>query len=278
MPITSVRLSGHQICDYIWVLNRALNSDETSLVADNHNEPQWTVDTALLNSFNESLLAGTLSSGVSAPTAWKVYRQEVGSENFVPAANLADGATSFIDYNVRNKKEYVYRLFAETTSYITAPLESDAVVTNWATWSLFDVVETDVRNAYKVDSIFTFAYDTNGGQISNNMQAGVYPNFTRYAKVHQAKTNYFSGTLQSLLGYTTTVTDEYVDDADFEVLLNNFTTNGRKKFLKDPKGLIWEVAITSFNIARREKLVQMPTDIQIGWMVVGSADGLILTN
>jgi len=278
MPFTSVRLSGHQICDYIWILNRTMTSDEIAFVSDNHNEPTWTVDTILLNSFNESLLAGTLSNGSSAPTAWKVYRQEVGSDTLVLAANLTDGATSFIDYNVRNNRQYLYRLFAETTSYITAPLVSDTVSTNWATWSLFDVDETSIKNAYKLNSVFVFAYDTAGGSLSNNMQAEVYNNFTRYAKVHQAKTNYYSGTLQSLLGYTSALTDDYIDDVDLETALNDFTTNGRRKFIKDVKGHIWEVAITSFSVTPREKLIQLPCDIQMGWMAVGSADGLILTN
>lgn len=278
MPIDSVRLSGHQICDYIWILNRPMNASENLQIANNTFEPSWTVDTVLLNSFNESLLAGTLSNGTSAPAAWKVYKQEGNNGTLVLAAHLTDGATSFVDYNVRNNQQYIYKLFAETTSYITTPLESEPLTTNWSSWCLFDVDATVDANTYKLHSVFKFAYDVNGGSMSNNMQVGVYNNFTRYPKVHQAQTNYYSGMLQSLLGYTDPTTDEYLEGADLETTLNNFTTNTRMKFLKDVKGHIWKVAITSFSVAPREKLIEMPSDIQIGWTVIGSADDLILTN
>jgi hypothetical protein len=172
----------------------------------------------------------------------------------------------------------LYELFAETTNYITAPIVSDTIETNWATWSLFDVDETDIKNAYKLNSVYVFEYDVTGGPMSNNIQAGIYNNFTRYAKVHQAQTNYYSGTLQSLLGYTVLGTDEYIDNVDIELALNEFTTNGRKKFIKDVDGHIMEVSLTSFSVAPREHLIQRPRDVQIGWMAVGSADGLILTN
>lgn len=278
MSINTVRLSGHQICDYCWVLNRALNSSEIAIVSDYKNEPQWSVDTALLNVYSETLLAGTLSSGASAPTAWKIYKQEVGSSTLVPAANLTDSATSLIDYNVQNKKQYIYYHFAETTSYITAPMVSEPITTDWKTWCLFDVDTTEIRNAYTLHSAFTFAYDLSGGQMPNNMQVATFNNFTPYPKIQVAPSNFYSGTLQSLMGITDPDTDEYSDGIELEAAIKAFTTSTRKKFLKDIYGHIWEVAITSYAVSVRENLIQMPCDVQIGWVECGSADGLILTN
>lgn len=277
MPLTSIRLSGYQICDYYWVLNRQFTSEETSNISDINYEPNWSLDTEFLATFFETLRAGSLSSGDSAATAWRVYRQEVGTSTYVLAATMDSTTQSIVDYNVKNNTQYIYRLYAETTDYITAPLVSDPISTDWLTWCLFDVVPSDDNESFVLNQAFTFAIDINSGGMSNNIQSSTFNNFTPYPKVQVSSNNHYSGTLQSMLGNIDCTTNVY-DEGGLtkENALKLFTTNGNRKFLKDIRGHIWEVSITSFTVTPRDQYPNLPYDVQIGWVEIGSADGLQL--
>lgn len=278
MGINLVRLAGHQICDYCWALSRPLNGSEVESVSDYHFEPEWTLDTEFLVTFNESLLAGSLTIGGSTPAIWKVYRKEAGKDALVLAAVLNDGSKSFVDYNVRNNKEYSYQWYAVASSYITAPLSTDTIKTNWYQWCLFSVDEANAEGQHKLDEMFLFALDTKGGQMPNNVQSSTNLNFTRYPKIHKAQSNYYSGTLQSLLGEVACATGDYTELEDLEAALKEFSTNNKQKFLKDIKGHIWEIEITSFAVTPREGYGGLPYDITLGWVEIGSADNLLITN
>lgn len=278
MPINTVKLSGYQICDYIWALNRPLNDEEREFVSDYANEPSWSIDTELLVTFNRTLMAGNMTNAAQSPTSWRVYRQRVGDENMVLAAIVDNNTQIVIDYNIKNNETYIYRLFASTASYITAPIISDPVSTNWKTWSIFDVDEGE-DDTYHLSQYFVFGLDINSGQMTNNIQTQIYNNFTPYPKIHKATTNYYSGTLSSMLGKFDCETGDYTDDtADFESALKAFSTNGKRKFLKDIKGHIWEVEITSLGFTPRDGYKGQPYDISLGWAEIASADGLLLTN
>lgn len=278
MPINTVRISGYQICDYIWALSRNFNQDEIDFIADYVNEPSWTIDTALLVTFNRTLMAGNMTNASSAPTSWRVYRQRVGDDNMVLAAIADNNTQKLIDYNVRNNETYIYRLFAMSASYITAPIVSEPIQTDWRTWCVFDVDE-DSDGTMHLSQCFVFGLDINSGQMVNNIQASAYNNFTPYPKIHKAPTNYYSGTLTSMLGKFDCDKGDYAeDDSDHEGALKLFSTNGKRKFLKDVKGHIWEIEITSLGFTPRDNTALLPYDISLGWAEIASADGLLLNN
>ena len=279
MAIDTIIISGAQICDYLWVLNRKLNASEIAFVNDYANEPEWTIDTELLVTFNESLMAGNITTATSTPTSWEIYRQQVGDDNLVLAANVDENTKSFIDYNVCNNSKYIYKLFATTSSYITAPITSKQIATEWQTWSLFDVDPTDTDGTFTLHEIFLFGVDLVGGQMPNNIQVAQYTNFTEFPKVHKAASNFYSGALTALLGQIDCDTGEYSEDGySKEAALKKFSTNPRRKFLKDIRGHIWEVEITSLAFTTRDGYIGQPYDVQIGWLEKASADDLIITN
>ena len=278
MPINTVKLSGYQICDYIWALNRQLNEKEREFVSDYANEPSWTIDTELLVTFNSTLMAGNMTNAAAAPVEWKIYRQRVGDDNMVLAAIIDNKSQMVIDYNVRNNETYIYRLFASTASYITAPIISEPIPTKWQTWSIFDVNEGE-NDTYHLSQCFVFGLDINSGQMVNNIQTGIYNNFTPYPKIHKAPTNYYSGMLTSMLGKFDCNTGDFAEGGvDFEAALKLFSTNGKRKFLKDIKGHIWEVEITSLGFTPRDGYAKLPYDVALGWAEIAPADGLLLTN
>ena len=279
MAFDMVRISGKQLCNYIWCVNSPLNSSDENKLRDLNYEPSWTFPTELLVTFNDSLLAGNITSGESGLSNWKIYRQRLSDNKLELAAIIDKGETSFIDYVVQNKSEYKYSLFAEVESYITAPIESGKVTTNWDGWCLFSADNTEYQNELKFHEGFVFTINVNSDQINNNLVVGSYNNFTPYPKIQKSKTNYYSGILSSILAYIDCSDSEMHEDFTAEDRLKRFSTDPRRKFLRDYKGHLWEVEITSpIGIQPHQGTEEFPYDIQIGWTEIGSHEGVMITN
>lgn len=278
MGINLVRISGKVICDYIWCTNRALTQDEHKFVSDPHNEPPWTKETALLVTFNESLLAGNITNGAASPIM-RIYRSDI-QKGTMDLAAVTDGiATSVVDYNVVNNKDYEYILFAESegAGAITLPITSPTVKTSWRNYCLFDVDSTTEDNRYKIHECFLFEFNMSSGTISNNLIVSKYDNFTRYPKFVKSIANYYSSTLTGLIGHL----DEYGvyhDSSEMLDALSAFTASTRKKYLKDYKGHIWQVEISA---PMQETAWDNyggidPYEVSIPWTECGSTKGVII--
>lgn len=277
MAINSIRISGKVVCDYIWYLNRKLTTQEKEFVSDRKNEPSWNLDTGILVTFNESLLAGNVTNGSNVPTTWRIYRRDVKDGSMTLASVTDSSSTSVTDYNVVNGKTYEYILFAETEGFITLPIESESVNTEWTNFCLFDVDSTDIPNKYKMHECFLFEYNVDGGSMSNNLIATKLDNFTQYPKFVRAQANYYSSTLTGLLGHIGS-DGEYYDSADMLDALSAFTASPRRKFLKDRRGHVWQVEISApmtetqwSNFGGKD-----PYNVSIPWTQTGSTDGIML--
>lgn len=279
MGFDYVRISGPQLCNYIWALKRPATSDENSLASNHLQEPVWTPDTELLVTFNHSLLAGNITSGESAVNSWKIYRR-AGDEGKWELAAVVDGSTtSIIDYAVKNHTTYRYSFAAESESYITAPIESDPISTSWNNWCLFSADSTDNADNLVFHEGFIFEANVSGDAMNNNLSIGTFPNFTRYSKIHKARTNHYSSSLGALLGYLNCDTAKIEDTLDIEGRLKEFSTDPRRKFLRDYKGHLWEVEISSpFSVQPYHGTHHLPYEGQIGWTEIGNADGVQITN
>lgn len=243
MALNSIRISGKIVCDYIWCVNRELTPDERKTISNPENEPKWTMDTGLLVTFNDTLLAGNITEGTSAPIM-HVYRRDVATGSMDLAA-VTDGVqTAITDYNVVNNKEYEYVLFAETDGAIASPITSPPIKTSWENYCLFDADETEVEGRFKMHDCFLFDHNINSGTMSNNLSVAKFDNFTRYPKFMKSKANYYSSTLTGLLGHLDK-DGNYFDSAEMLDALCEFTASTRRKFLKDTKGHILCVEISA---------------------------------
>lgn len=277
MGIDTVRISGKLVCDYIWFLRRQLNEEEREFISNCDNEPDWTMDTELLVTFNKSLLAGNITNGSSVPTNWVIYRRDT-SDGSMQLASITDtNQTSIYDYNVVNGKEYEYILFASSSGYITTPIMSDKVKTEWSNYCLFDVTETDIENKFMMHDCYMFDLNIEPESVSNNLLASKLDNFTRYPKFIKSPSNHYSGTLTGLLGYIGE-DGEYHDSPEMLDAFMEFSVSPRRKFLKDRRGHIYEVEISGAvtestwgNFGGRE-----PYQISIPWTQVGNTKELMI--
>lgn len=275
MNYNTLRISGELVCDYIWYVNDKLSYDDEKLISDISYEPSWSKNTALLVKFNDSLMAGNIDDGDTPPTQWKIYRKEVNDDTLKPVTVINEESVQIVDYNITNNRTYVYSIVAATSEYITGAILSKPISTNWLNWSLFSVDETDTKNEFTIRDIFNFEYNISPSQLSNNISATKYNNFTKFPKIIKGNSNYYSGSLQCLLGYYDCTKNEYIDSADMLDYLSNFTTDGRRKFLKDIYGHIWEVEITdALSATANHHVGGSYYDIKVGWTQVGDTEGL----
>jgi hypothetical protein len=193
--------------------------------------------------------------------------------------NVNGSETNFIDYVVKNHKTYEYYYYAVTENIVGTAIHSDRIVTNWTNWCLFSVDTTDYPNAYIMHEAIVLDIDIVNSPMQNNTQVQVMHNFTKYPKYHEAPFNYYSGTISALIGHVDCATGKYTDSIDLEERIKAMSTDGRRKFLKDRKGHLWEVQInapTSMQV--RDTFIDQPYDTTLSWSEIGDASGLMITN
>ena len=270
----SISTSGDVLMRYIWIEDRAITDEEISSLSDLNKLPVWDNETLMLAVFNENLLAGSITSDVPV-TGWIVYSIEDDSSFLKPVLSVGATVNSFIDYAARNQTGIIYYVFPVFGETIGSSAPSNMVVPNWWDWSLIvcDAVDDDT---YYQSKTYRFDLDVSSGSMSNNTTFNELQNFTRYAKVQNSSSNYWSGTLSAFVG---NCGNKYKDTVEQMDELRALATDNRDKFLKDRKGNMWKVRLNS---AVSEKItdeyIEQAVVVTLGWMEVGDASRSIITN
>lgn len=270
----SISTSGDVLMRYIWIEDRAITEEEVSNLSDLNKLPVWDNETLMLAIFNENLLAGSITSDVPL-TGWIVYSIEDGSSFLKPVLSVGATVNSFIDYAARNQTGIIYYVFPVFGETIGSSAPSNMVVPNWWDWSLIvcDVVDNDT---YYQSKTYRFDLDVSSGSMSNNTTFNELQNFTKYAKVQNSSSNYWSGTLSAFIGNCGIT---YKDTVERMEELKSLTTDNRDKFLKDRKGNFWKVRLNSAVSEKiSDEFVEQAVVVTLGWMEVGDASHSVITN
>lgn len=270
----SISTSGDVLMRYIWIEDRAITEEEVSNLSDLNKLPVWDNETLMLAVFNENLLAGSIASDVPL-TGWIVYSIEDGSSFLKPVLSVGATVNSFIDYAARNQTGIIYYVFPVFGETIGSSASSNMVVPNWWDWSLIvcDVVDNDT---YYQSKTYRFDLDVSSGSMSNNTTFNELQNFTKYAKVQNSPSNYWSGTLSAFVGNCGKTYKDTVDQMDE---LRSLATDGKDKFLKDRKGNFWKVRLNSAVSEKiSDEFVEQAVVVTLGWMEVGDASHSVITN
>lgn len=281
MSFKEVKINSNQICDYL-VSNRE-NVNVNSLTY----EPSWTNTIDFMCLFNGNMNAGN-DITLPDPDKITIYKRKDGEAYIHKVGTVGFGETSFRDYNTKNDSDYYYQIYAEyvDTEAVT-PFKTSTIHTNWDNWVLIsgDVEKVnildkedevvDVEKQLIVDKVFLFSLDANGDSLNANINSQMISNFTRYPKYQKSKQNFYTGVLTSLLGYEDK-TGEYVDTVRMLEELRECITDGKRKFIKDLRGHLWEVSLTSFSASTRSAYIQNPYDVQIGFTEIANVDDLIM--
>lgn len=287
MAYNEVKLHGGQICDYLYIQDGELDSNEFFYVNDQPSE--WGDTTALLATFEDAdnpLKAGN-SDIVGLIDNYEVYRKR----DVEPYAKYVgtikksenDVVPTMIDYGVKNGMSYSYYLYpsveASKSGTKLSPVVTDVSKVDGDFWSLFIVDESDEPNVFYLDKMFKFEFNLQESDIKNNAQISIMQNFTKYPTIQHGSSNYWSGTLSSLCGVIDVIDNDYVQDTDMISELKAISSDIRKKFLKDIDGNLWEVDVSEpISIATDTMTLQRIKTVSISWVEVGDAENISIIN
>lgn len=270
----AIEISGIADFRYIWIKENALTQQEYESLLDVDAVPVWDDTTLMLALFQDNLRAGNIESAVPV-TGWIIYSVENGSSFLKPIRTVEAGTNTFVDYSVKNDTGVVYYVFPVFSDKIGAAASSNMVVPNWWDWFLIVCDRTGDDSYYHLKT-YRFDLDVSSGSMANNTSFNELQNFTKYAKVQNSFSNYWSGTLSAYIG---NCGNSYEDTVAQMEELKSLSTDGKDKFLKDRKGNFWKVRLNSAVSQKiNDEYVEQAVVVTLGWMEIGDASNSVVTN
>lgn len=236
-------------------------------------EPEWDFETELLATFDNDLNAGNIKA-TGQLVRWMVYRNSSISSQLIHIFDTEPLVSSLIDYGACNQTTYTYYVYPVYDTGIGAPIQSNSILTDWWSWVLLVCSDMNVANTYSMTKSYVFDLDVSSGTMSNNTSFNVLENFTPYAKIQNSNSNYWSGTLTSLLG-NTPCNSGYVDTVQQMNEIKALSSDTNTKILKDRKGNMWMVRISApISEQIMDQYKEQAVNMTFTWMEIGSMDGV----
>lgn len=250
-------------------------SENNVNIFTNNYIPKLSNDSKALITFedNDNKLKGISESALGY--LFSVYREKNNSNKLEYIARLNDGSLSMIDYNVANQNQYKYYVFKEDDNYFSGANISDSVETCWWDWSIIGVAENnDGHFIVDTTNIWSFELNLESAETVQNFSKTEYRNLTKFPKISNGKLNYASGGVTCLIGQIRN--NKYVDTTEMLEAWNNFCVNGQLKILKDRKGRIMVVDITSSSSKIMDITSEQVNTITFNWTQIGVTDNMTI--
>lgn len=201
-------------------------------------EPVWTPLVIIFADFFNSLSCGNIVGITNPVLNYIVYRRRDTDTIFKKLATIPVEQTEYNDYEVKSNKQYLYRVFAQSTDELSSPLDADPVDVKFETYSFTD---EDTGETY------VFSLDVSPSSIVTN--SGLIVRESPYAEkphINQRKTKYIVGNLSAVAGSIDIDTGELIYPQDYIDGMRDFFYNGKTKIYKDPRGRGWKVRTDNF--------------------------------
>lgn len=272
--ITSLRLSGPQTCNTLWVEQDTIAGPLSAATFD----PQFTKTTYFLTSFkNEDLNAGN-----SDTTGYSLYRLDNTTGEYRHISDLTVNQTGLIDYGAKNGHTYTYQLwYRSDTIFTRLPMSSNQITP--CRWNvLLIAAQQNADGTYHPQSVYAFGCNVDLGEESNNNKSTTQDTFNGYPSVQRSSNLYRSGKLTALIGRIDPTTNQYVGDtADYADEMMALSTSNLTLFLRDRRGSFRLISIKGeIKQKTNVKWPNQAASLTIPWVEIGSAEKLsvILTN
>lgn len=271
MAIGTLTLGSHVDCDWLWITNGPLPDNVTQLEF----EPTWNEHSKFLAQFNNTLRTGNLKADGTPPTSWAVYRQKADTDTMTYVTVVEGEKAVGYDYMPSNDTTYVYHTFARTESDMSEDKTSPAITPQWPGWILITLDPADEEGRFIPNEIFIFELNLEIGDMSNNTNFSKLETFTPYPIIQRSSSNHMSGQLKGLIGKVDCASGRYYDTIDQATAIRALTTNTRRKILKDLKGHVFEVELSSSVIfSVLPNVIGEPYFATLQWTEVASANDL----
>lgn len=282
MGYNTLKLCGAQVCDYLYVQSTPVGT--TNFLSVDSEPSQWGSSTLLLSKFDENLVGGN-SALVGNLSGYKLMRKK-GDENSIKYVATLDEKFSgryIVDYMVANDSAYTYYIYpfgnTSASGVVLSPFVTKEVTPKWDYWSLLVVDETDEENVFYLNKMFKFELNLATDDMNNNAVCSITQNFTQYPTIQYGTANYWSSALTSLCGFISCGNCDYVQTPDIVAEFKELSTDGRRKFLKDMDGNVWEVKVTApINISTDDATLARVKSVKVSWTEVGNASDVSVIN
>ena len=244
LSINTLRIS-NGIFEQLNILN--IISTATN-VFDTTQPTEWTENTIINATFNDSLDGGSISDFIGYVDRLEIQRQEEGSNEWVTLQTIYKNQQTG-EINATFRMEDSYGKYATKYLYQIVPVDSQG---NVGTALQQDVLSI-FNNAYIVDAthIYPLTNEYEIGSAQTNQQSAIYmPYGSKYPFVaFNAETKYDSGSITAvLLAPTSNSALSSFIDRPAQVKLveefNDWLTNGRAKIWKDFNGNFKVITVT----------------------------------
>ena len=173
--------------------------------------------TVLLNSFGQTIDASYFSpEDIIGGATFYVYKKTPSQKYYQYVCTLADGEYQFLDYNIINNQYYHYLVSNElktssgyeyivyqNTKYNEKTQEKDLIFhkVRWDDFTICTIEETTEEGIYqKTGNIWTFKYNLQSEELTQNLNVKVMDTLGRYGKISSGNKNYDSSSITVLLG------------------------------------------------------------------------------
>lgn len=274
--ITSLVLTGAQICDYLWVNGQPLDAETTAAIVDSGTyKPAFEGDTLFLADFADGLSAGNVALN-EALTGFAIYRYTEGSASLEYVGQTALEQTALMDCAAVSQKPVSYYMFGlGSDTFATQALVSQSITPLFWDWTVLSCTQ-DESGSYHPQGIYRFGKNLSSGAVSNGNTPTILNNFTRYPTVQPAPGNYKSGQLSSLIGEIDYANgNRYSDTTEQRDAIFELSTTQNTLFLKNRKGDLWRIRTSAqIEAATMDATREQAQTVSLPWAEVGSAEGV----
>ena len=226
---------GGCVVDKIYGVNRILTRDEIDENSTQSFSPKWRPDVYLICEFDGGTSGGNVGNITSSVQQWLLYRGVKGGSTMKFLCSLPAGETFYKDYTAAKTHDYQYRLFAQTETEISTPMDTNDVYCNYYGWFLID--ET-------LNEVYPFGMNLNDTTTTQVEDVTEYSTNKRYSVHSRGNMDYLSGTVTAIVTDDCTGTEQTVGYLES---LREFILSDRPKIVKDNKGRAFRAFVDGYS-------------------------------
>ena len=285
MNIKRITLCPNVTFDFIHIQKQ---DDNNADIFVNNYKPKLSANSMALICFDDDVVnTGNVyscfnMSDTAQGYSFVVYRTLDNAHELDYVTTVTNGNLSIIDHNVMNNHIYQYYIYKEDNNYMSSANITNAVYTNWNTWSVTEFIKEDEYSNNKEYKVITNLYPLNCWILDANLESGeinhisnktVYDSLGIYPKVSIGNNKYDKGSVSAIID------NEKMGSTAQYVLQNwkTFCSNGRLKLLKDRAGHIWIVAIEDGSTKIADESAQQYNTVSFNWVEVMPTEEVSIT-
>lgn len=258
-----ITVYGGGIIDKVTATNETLTETKIRNMILAMNYP-WDASVIMKAEFNNNLSAGNIEGIINPIEKWILQRRRLEDSTFKSLSEFDVAVDNYIDYEIKNNKSYIYRLFAQSSDELSAPLDAEVLVTDFNYWVLIEPIS---------GKAMIFSLDTQSGTLSTSSNLNVYDgSYTEHPITSHSVSKYISGNISVTAGDIDGITGDLIYNQGYLDDMEDFISDSKVKILKDPRGRGWKVKTSSFSSNYNDRSLEQISTVSFSFIEVGNLE------